>query len=178
MRRSRFLLGAMVAVGAFAWWSGHRRSGTTWVNRVADPWLVRHGIVDRSAGEIGLIEHVGRRTGIVRISPVHPVPTEMGFRIVVPLGLESEWAQNVIAAGHCRLQVGQAVYELDEPQLVSPLAVDGLPPIVGHVTDLLGFRYLLLHRFYPVAGTIAEEPEAATTDGDGEGEGAKQPVPA
>ena len=162
MRRSRFMLGAVVAVGAFAWWSGHRRAGTKWVNRVVDPWLVGHGIVARSNGEIGVIEHIGRRTGIARATPVRPVPTEAGFRIVVPLGLESAWAQNVLAAGHCRLQVGERVYELDEPLLVSPLAVAGLSPLIAHVTDLLGFRYLLLHRFAEAAVAIPAETEPAS----------------
>jgi deazaflavin-dependent oxidoreductase (nitroreductase family) len=158
MRKTRILLGAVVGVGAFAWWSNHRRSGAEWVNRVADPWLVGHGLVDKSRGEIGLIEHVGRRSGIVRVTPVRPVPTEAGFRIVVPLGLQSEWAQNVLAAGHCRLRIGEQVYELDEPLLVSPLAVAGLSPSIAHATDLLGFRYLLLHRFdEAIAG---DEPES------------------
>jgi F420H(2)-dependent quinone reductase len=161
MRTSRFMLGTLVGLGAIAWWTGHRRSGARWVNRIADPWLVSHGIVERSAGEIGLIEHVGRRTGIVRVSPVHPVPTEAGFRIVVPLGLESEWAQNVLAAGHCRLQIGATVYELDEPLLISPLAVHGLAPIIAHAADLLGFRYLLLHRFDKTPPAVQPQTEQA-----------------
>jgi deazaflavin-dependent oxidoreductase (nitroreductase family) len=162
MRRSRIMVAAVVGVGAFAWLSSHRRSGTRWVNRVADPWLVSHGIVVRSNGEIGLIEHVGRRTGIVRQTPVRPVPTEDGFRIVVPLGLESEWAQNVLAAGHCRLLIGNTVFDLDEPMLVSPRWVPGLSPSIARATDLLGFRYLLLHRFGEVPETIPTETEPAS----------------
>jgi deazaflavin-dependent oxidoreductase (nitroreductase family) len=144
-----------LVISSVIWWRRHPRFGSAWVNRVVDPWLVRQGVVDKSAGEIGLIEHVGRKSGTIRISPVHPVPTEDGFRIIVPLGLESHWAQNVLAAGHCRLQVGDIVHELDEPTLVSPSAIDELPPLGRRVMEWLGFRYLVLHRFAQASGTLA-----------------------
>jgi hypothetical protein len=100
---------------------------------------------------------VGRTTGVVRVTPVHPVPTEDGFRIIVPLGLQSQWAQNVLAAGQCRLQVGDVVHKLDEPVLVAPSMVDGAPRLAGRLMDWLGFRYLSLHRF-------AEKPDASAGD--------------
>jgi deazaflavin-dependent oxidoreductase (nitroreductase family) len=128
---------------------------------VVDPWLVRRGLVDKSAGEIALIEHVGRQSGTVRFTPVHPVPTEDGFRIIVPLGLESQWAQNVLAAGRCRLQVADVVYEMDEPVLVSPCAIEGLSRPVCRVMQWLGFRYLRLHRFAEAPGTLAGAPTPA-----------------
>lgn len=156
-------IGAAV-LGAAMWWRRHRRFGSAWVNRVIDPWLVRHGILDVTHGEIGLIEHVGRTSGIVRHSPVHPVPTDEGFRIIVPLGRESQWARNVLAAGSCRLQVGGVVHELDEPRLVSPVKVPGLSPLRGHVMDWLGFQYLLLHGFAEAPGALAVEPAPATVE--------------
>ena len=150
---------ALVILGSFmlgvvAYWRRHPRFGTRWVNRVIDPWLVRQGLVDKSEGELGLIEHVGRKTGIVRVSPVHPVRTANGFRIVVPLGLESQWARNVLTAGRCRLQVGDIVYELDEPMLVSPLLVDDIPLPARRLMVGLGFQYLDLHRFAERRGTL------------------------
>jgi deazaflavin-dependent oxidoreductase (nitroreductase family) len=164
MRRTLLILGALagLVVGATAWWRRHPRFGAAWVNRVADPWLVRQGIVVKSEGEIGLIEHVGRKSGIVRVSPVHPVRTEVGFRIIVPLGLESQWARNVLTAGRCRLQIGEVVYDLDEPRLISPLHVDEIPPVASRVMAWLGFRYLQLHRFAEAPGTMtgATEPTA------------------
>jgi hypothetical protein len=144
-------LGGAWLIGAVAWWRRHPRFGTHWVNRVVDPWLVSHGVVDRSAGEIGLIEHVGRTSGIVRRSPVHPVQTPTGYRIVVPLGLESQWARNVLAAGHCRLEVEGVIHELDRPSLVRPSRIDDLPRVSRPLMDWLGFRYLLLHEHSEVA---------------------------
>lgn len=157
---------AGLAVGLAAWWRRHPRVGAAWVNRVADPWLVRRGVASRSRGEIGLLEHVGRASGVVRVTPVHPVRTADGFRIVVPLGTASQWASNVLAAGQCRLQVGEVVHELDEPQLVPPTAIRGLAKPATLVMEWLGFRYLVLHEFAEHAGSL--ESTRATTQRDAE----------
>ena len=77
----------------------------------------------------------------------------------MPLGVESQWALNVIAAGHCRLQVGEVVHELDEPLLVMASGVDGLPEAATRVMDWLGFRYLVLRQFAEHEGTL-ETPDA------------------
>jgi deazaflavin-dependent oxidoreductase (nitroreductase family) len=166
MRRVLLLIGGVgAAAAAVAWWRRNPRFGAEYVNRVVDPWLVRRGVVEKSKGEIGLLEHVGRRSGIVRVSPVHPVPTENGYRIIVPLGLESHWAQNVLAAGRCRIQMGEVVHELDEPVLVAPSVMNELPAFTRKVMDWLGFRYLVLHRVAEHAGTLVP----ATVPGETEG---------
>ena len=162
MRRIAVVVMSLSAwlAGAIAWWRRHPRAGAGWVNRVVDPWLVRQGVVDKSEGELGLIEHVGRTSGIVRLSPVHPVATADGVRIVVPLGVASQWAANVVAAGRCRLQVDGVVQELDRPSLVPASAVPGLPPFTSRLMDVLGFRYLLLHRVSEAIGTLTPEEMA------------------
>ena len=158
------ILGLAGATAAFAaWWRDHPRFGATWVNRVVDPWLVRQGIVAESKGELGMLEHIGRTSGTVRITPVHPVRTPDGFRIIVPLGYQSQWALNVLAAGHCRLQVGETIHELDEPKLVMPSAVDGLPTAATRVMEWLGFRYLELHEFATSPGVL-EVPAASPSN--------------
>jgi deazaflavin-dependent oxidoreductase (nitroreductase family) len=165
MRRALSIGGALgLIVVAVAWWRRHPRVGAGWVNRVVDPWLVRNGVVEGSRGELGLLEHVGRTTGTVRITPIHPVPTAEGFRIIAPLGVESQWARNVIAAGHCRLQVGNVVHKLDEPRIVMPSEVEGLPRLASRVMDWLGFRYLILHQFAEHEGALdqIETPVEAT----------------
>ena len=56
------------------------------------------------------------------------------------------------------------MYQLDEPSLVSPAAVDGLPAFTGRLMDGLGFRYLLLRRFAEQQGELSvESPSAAPT---------------
>jgi deazaflavin-dependent oxidoreductase (nitroreductase family) len=164
MRRALVIGAALasVVVGAAAWWRRHPRVGATWVNRVVNPWLVRQGAVEGARGELGLLEHVGRRSGTVRISPIHPVRTPEGFRIIVPLGVQSQWALNVVAAGRCRLQVDGVVHELDEPRLVAPFEVEAVPWPMARVMGWLGFRYLVLRQFAAGKGTlgapVAESP--------------------
>jgi deazaflavin-dependent oxidoreductase (nitroreductase family) len=159
MRRLVAAVGLIGIVAAIVeWWRQHPRFGAAYVNRVVDPWLVRQGVIAESGGELGLIEHVGRVSGTIRRTPVHPVATETGFRIVVPLGDHSEWAANVLAAGHCRLQVGPLVHELDEPALVVPTRVEDLPRELARVMEWLGFRYLLLHRYAQHEGALETPP--------------------
>jgi hypothetical protein len=85
---------------------------------------------------------------------VHPVPTAEGFRVVVPLAERSEWARNVLAAGHCRVQLQDVVYELDEPVLVRPTDVRELQAPIRWAEERLGFEYLLLHRFAEHPGAL------------------------
>jgi hypothetical protein len=164
--RSAFMLvaalGAATAAGV-AWWRQHPRFGSAFMNRIVDPWLVRRGIVDKSHGEIGLVEHVGRRSRVVRVSPIHPVPTEVGFRIIVPLGGESHWVRNVLSEGRCRIQIGDVVHELDEPVLVLPSTIEGLPRLTPRIMEWLGFRYLLLHRLGEHAGTLTVPADPVTS---------------
>jgi deazaflavin-dependent oxidoreductase (nitroreductase family) len=143
MRKVIFIaLTASGLYGAVRWWRQHRRAGAGFVNRVVDPWLVGHGVISGSRGELGLIEHVGRKSGTIRRTPVHPIPTTGGFRIIVPIGERSEWARNVLAAGHCRLVLGDRLLELDEPVLETPAEVPDLPRPVRSLFEWLGFRYL------------------------------------
>jgi deazaflavin-dependent oxidoreductase (nitroreductase family) len=158
-RLAAALAGAGAILGGVLWWRRHPRAGAAWVNRVANPWQVRRGGAVLGRGEIGLLEHVGRRTGTVRVTPVHPVRTNEGFRIIVPLGDESQWAQNVLAAGHCRLQVSGEVHELDEPRFLRPRFVETVPAVLAGSLEWLGFRYLVLRSFTARAGTLESKPQ-------------------
>lgn len=133
--------------GAARWWRQNRRVGVQFVNRTINPWLERRGLIGGSRGEVALIEHVGRRSGIVRRTPIHPMATADGFRIIIPIGERSEWARNVLAAGHCRLVLGDRLLELDEPVLETPAEVPGLSHLVSALFEWLGFRYLRLRTF-------------------------------
>ena len=152
MRRSGVFLSAAAALGvigggAVIVWRRNPRIGSAFVNATVNPGLVRRGLAGSGRSEIGTLEHVGRRSGIRRLTPIHPEPTADGFRIMVPLGMHSEWARNVLVAGHCRLQLHDAVYDLDEPMMVPAGDVGDLPPAVRAVAAALGFQYLRLRTF-------------------------------
>jgi deazaflavin-dependent oxidoreductase (nitroreductase family) len=149
--------------GLVLWWRNHRRVGTDFMNRTVNPWLERHGLVGGSGSELGLIEHIGRKSGINRRTAIYPMPIPEGFRIIVPVGEASQWARNVLAAGSCRLQIGEQDFDLDQPVLETPAEVPGLPRPVRALFGWLGFRYLRLRMVSEAPSAAADlvpEPEA------------------
>ncbi len=168
MRRLALAVVASIAVviGLLAAWRRNPRLGSARMNWVVNPVLLRRGAAGAGRSELCIVEHVGRHTGTRRLTPLRAVPADDGFRIMVPLGLKSQWAQNVLAAGHCLMQLHDIVYELDEPRLLPPDAMPELPAIGRWLTGGLGFLYLRLHTFAQHPGQL--EPES----------GAEQPTEA
>ena len=149
MRKLALIAGGLVVAGAggLVAWRRNPRIGTRFMNEVLNPLLVARGISGAGRSELGTLEHVGRRTGTRHLTPIHPVATEDGFRIVVPLGPKSEWARNVIAAGHCRMQLHDTVHDLDEPVLLAASEIPEIDAPAAWALDRLGVEYLLLRRF-------------------------------
>jgi len=147
-------VGGAALVAAVGLWRRNPRIGTAFVNSVVNPALLRRGLAGYGRSEIGTLEHVGRKSGARRLTPVHPEPTPDGFRIIVPLGMRSEWARNVIAAGHCRLLLHDQVFDLDEPAMIDAAEAQDLPWPLRHVLGTLGFQYLHLRTFASQPGCI------------------------
>ena len=141
-------------VAAVGLWRRNPRIGTAFVNSIVNPALLRRGLAGYGRSEIGTLEHVGRVSGVRRLTPVHPEPTPGGFRIIVPLGVRSEWARNVIAAGHCRLLLHDQVFDLDEPAMVDAGQAHDLPWPLRRVVAVLGFKYLNLRTFASHPGSL------------------------
>jgi hypothetical protein len=160
MRKLVVMAGGLVVVGAgsLVAWRRNPRIGTRFMNEVLNPVLVARGIAGAGRSELGTLEHVGRRTGTRHLTPIHPVAIEDGFRIVVPLGPKSEWARNVIAAGHCRMQLHDTVHDLDEPVLLAASEIPEIATPVAWVLDRLSVEYLLLRRFAESPGRLEEMP--------------------
>ena len=64
------------------------------------------------------LEHVGRKSGIVRHTPVRAF--RAGDTVIVGLnfGRQSDWYQNITAAGTCRIRLGGEQLTLGAPALV------------------------------------------------------------
>jgi deazaflavin-dependent oxidoreductase (nitroreductase family) len=173
------LVGGAVSGFVLFWRNYDRRMGAGVVNRIVNPFVLGRGLSGGTHSELGAIEHVGRVTGTTRRTPVRPVPTADGFRIVVPLAGESQWARNVLAAGHCRLLWRNVMYELDEPQLVSPADCTDLLLPVRLLTSALGVQYMRLHRFADRPADLeSQEATPATTPTTLTGETARTAEPA
>ena len=93
----------------------------------------------RLAGHLAFadLEHVGRKSGTVRHTPVRAFRS--GDTVIVGLnfGRQSDWYQNIKAAGTCRMRLGGEQLTLGAPTLV---------PAAQGVTDLPWlFRFALRH---------------------------------
>jgi len=64
------------------------------------------------------VEHVGRRTGTVRHTPVRAFRVGDTIVIGANFGAESDWVQNIAAAGGCRVRLGRDMVECGPPRLV------------------------------------------------------------
>jgi deazaflavin-dependent oxidoreductase (nitroreductase family) len=64
------------------------------------------------------LEHVGRRSGVVRHTPVRAFL--VGDTVIVGLnfGPESDWYRNIVRAGTCRMRLGKETLTLGAPRLV------------------------------------------------------------
>jgi deazaflavin-dependent oxidoreductase (nitroreductase family) len=83
------------------------------------------------------LEHTGRKSGMVRHTPVRAF--RAGDTVVVGLnfGRQSDWYQNIKAAGTCRMRLGGELLTLGTPELI-PAAegAAGMPWL---------FRFVLRH---------------------------------
>ena len=69
--------------------------------------------------------------------------------------MQSEWARNVIAAGHCRIHLHDQVFELDEPVMADAGEATDLPWPPRRLMGVLGFKYLNLRTFAAHPATLA-----------------------
>jgi hypothetical protein len=159
----------MGIVALVAGWMRYTRIGAGFANDIVNPYLVRRGLSGTGASELATLEHVGRRSGIRRLTPLHAILTSDGVRFAVPLGDRSEWARNVLAAGRCRMQYKGMLVELDEPQLLTPTEDPAMGRVAGLVTGGLGWKYLVLHRVAEQPGGL--EPEVTEDESGAAGSG-------
>ena len=128
------------------------------VRRFVNPLMVRFG----GPRSIVVLEHVGRRTGTVRRTPV------MAFRhgdvvvIALTYGPDVDWLRNLRAAGGGRMLVSGRVRQLGPPRPLDPHVA--LARIPQPQRTLL--RWPIRCRDYveiPVLGTAQSAPAASRT---------------
>jgi deazaflavin-dependent oxidoreductase (nitroreductase family) len=65
----------------------------------------------------GVLEHVGRRSGVVRRTPLNVFPRGDGVWVVaLTYGPEVEWLRNIEAAGRCRFLVRGRWIAMERPR--------------------------------------------------------------
>ena len=108
--------------GAEPWPDWYRR-----LVRRTNPVAYRLGMVGRRRSPLASVEYVGRKSGKLRRTPVWAFVTGDHVIVGLPYGRDVNWARNVMASGHCRMQIHGQVYELDEPQVHGSAEVTELP---------------------------------------------------
>ena len=70
-------------------------------------------------GSWPVLTHVGRTSGATYRTPLEVHPIDGGYIFVLVYGPDSDWVQNVLAAGNATLDVDDAMFELVNPRLIS-----------------------------------------------------------
>ncbi len=132
------------------------------VNEKVNPWLLAHDVPGSAKAEIATLEHVGRRTGAVHLTPVHPTLRDDSLLIPAPLGVGSQWAQNILASGSARLRLHETVYVLDRPEFIAVTDTGFYPPPFAAPLDRMGWRYMRLHVVSAAPGELARPDQPPT----------------
>ena len=69
-------------------------------------------------GKYPVVTHVGRKSGKTYQTPLDAFRTDTGYVLVARYGPESDWVQNVLAAGEATLRVDGTEHRLGSPRLV------------------------------------------------------------
>jgi deazaflavin-dependent oxidoreductase (nitroreductase family) len=182
MRRSiRLLAIAGLVAGVVGLEVSRQRSGAVWplvpapmhplrgiATRYFNPFVVRLGLVGGRRSPWACIEHIGRRSGTIHRTPVLPRRIPDGYEIPLPYGADAHWVQNVLAAGHARLQVHETIFELAEPQIVGAADTQSLTRYERWRGSKLGYQYLRVRRTAEMPGTFSRWTghEPVLTDGE------------
>jgi len=156
-RTIRLLALLGVAIGAI-WFAGVRRRGELpgLVTHRFNPLVMRFGLAGGRRSPWGILEHVGRTSGTIYRTPISIMGSSTDEHVFVRLsyGPHVHWVRNVQATGHCRLQLHETVFELDEPAVVPASDNPLLPPPVRRALEGAGRTYLRLHVHERIPGTL------------------------
>jgi len=91
-----------------------------------------------------VVTHVGRSSGKTYRTPLDAHPIDGGYIFILMYGSDSDWTQNILAAGTARLTLGGDEIDLVRPRVVSkevawPMVAKGTraPPNFLRVTEFL-----------------------------------------
>ncbi len=87
---------------------------------------------------LALVVHRGRRSGRTYRTPVNVFGTEDGFIMALTYGPDTDWVQNIQAAGGCELRTGGRVLRVAEPRVYRDETRRGIRPVERQVLRLIG----------------------------------------
>ncbi len=95
----------------------------------------------------GVIRHVGRKSGQEYETPMQPVATDDGFAVALPYGMNTDWLQNVLAAGKATLVFDGATHDVEHPEIIPMAEANRLfPPQQQRMHNFFRVEHCLLLR--------------------------------
>jgi deazaflavin-dependent oxidoreductase (nitroreductase family) len=91
----------------------------------------------------GVITHVGRKSARLFRTPVNVFRAPGGFFIALTYGPNSQWVQNVLAAGGGELETRRTKHRLSDPTLVDDPTRHHFPLPVRFVLRIIGATHFL-----------------------------------
>ena len=67
---------------------------------------------------MGILEHVGRKSGKQYRTPLNVFPTDDGVAVLLTYGPDRDWLKNITAAGRARMKRMGTTIELTDPRVV------------------------------------------------------------
>jgi deazaflavin-dependent oxidoreductase (nitroreductase family) len=98
---------------------------------------------------LGVVVHHGRRTGRQYRTPVNVFPAASGYVIALTYGPDTDWVQNVLAAGGCVLLTRGHAVRLAAPRLYRDESRSGIRPLERQILRLLGVADFIALRTAP-----------------------------
>lgn len=95
---------------------------------------------------LGLLTHVGRRTGRTFRTPVLVVRHEDQVVIGLWYGSQTNWPRNLLAAGRGRLKLSGRDLGVTSPEMVVDPTLELLPPVLRLPARLVGMRDVIRMR--------------------------------
>ncbi len=127
------------------------------MNERIAPVLMRRGMPQGEHAPFAIVEHVGRKSGIVRRTVIHPIPLDGRFAISLAYGEAGQWPRNILAAGCARLEYRGEIYELANPRVLLGSEIEGLPGIEKGIGRLFGGQFLVADVASVAPGTFEAE---------------------
>jgi deazaflavin-dependent oxidoreductase (nitroreductase family) len=90
------------------------------------------------APTMGILEHVGRKSGKPYRTPLTVFPTREGVAILLTYGPNRDWLKNVMAAGGGRMTRYGRTFDVRQPRVMPK--IDAAPSVTGWMRPL--FRLL------------------------------------
>jgi len=115
----------------------------------------RYEPIRRPIARLGILTHVGRKSGKLYRTLVNVFRATEGFLIALTYGRESEWVRNVLAAGGCELET-RHVCCISAPIIVHGSTRRRSPLFVGIVLRLIGANDFMQLSTSPASGVTAK----------------------